>query len=650
MKKKKIKKQESYEINAWQDFIFSKKEILTAAVIVFSILVIYLSFPCKQFFFDGLMYASIVEAKEVGWKDRLGWANHLSYNYYGHAAWLLLKRIGIEKDGYAALQVMNSFFGAFTVGIFFLFLRRLVSKMWIAVVFSCTLAFSYAFWYRAVDAQVYPPSVFWLLISFVLTWSYTRQKSGLKIVILAVTAGLAVLAHQGNIFFIPMVLWGICIPHGKKLKNILIFGIISGIVIAVPYIHVLTYQEKTLIDKSTGRFAINDSTIKASFMWLRGNAGDYTPDDGEYVNAYWQPKLKHIITDFKTMVWAVWFARGNYYNYGNPSKPGQIWMFISKIIFVILGAALFLKTKIYVKYKTLFTLTLVWWISYMLFVSWFNPGNPDYWYQHWIPIFALYACSLYEFLQSENISLLLKKTALGLFLCSAVIMPTVNFFDSIYPISIVENNKDYSRALWVKKHVKENSIIIISGMVWNAGKVYIPSFANIGRISFDLIFVYNPKLKGLQILKDQIEMILSRGTNLYVLDEIFSKQAEKGLLEYKVTTEEIKEVFKPYDFKTLSVYNDGMKIMQVLPGKNSAAYQRNRGIKYYNIKDYKKAVEAFLKIPESSKTSFDYKLIGNCFMLQKDKINAMQNWKRGYAMNPNDNNLKEIIQYYEQQK
>lgn len=89
MKKKKIKKQEAYKINKWQDFIFPRKDLVIGLVIAFSILVIYLSFPCKMFYFDGLMYASVVEAKEPGWQNRLAWANHLSFNYYGYAFWQL---------------------------------------------------------------------------------------------------------------------------------------------------------------------------------------------------------------------------------------------------------------------------------------------------------------------------------------------------------------------------------------------------------------------------------------------------------------------------------------------------------------------------------------------------------------------------------
>lgn len=665
MKKKKIKKQEAYKINKWQDFIFSRKDLVIGLIIAFSILVIYLSFPCKMFYFDGLMYASVVEAKEPGWQNRLAWANHLSFNYYGHAFWQLLKYVGIKRDGYSTLQIMNSFFGAITCGIFFLFLRKLIEKIWIAAVFSYLLAFSYAFWYRSVDAQVYPPSVFWLLISFILTWSYTRQKSNLKLVILAVTTGLAVLSHQGNIFFIPMVIVGICIPLGKKLKNIFILGIVSGIVIAVPYLHVLTYQERTLIDRNTGRFAINNETIKNSFNWIRGNAGSYDPD--KYVNTYWNPpklkelsifktigqnlkdsNLKHLVTDFKTMVWAMWFAKGGYFGYGNPSDTGKVWMFISKIIFMLLGIILFIRGKIYIKYKTLFILTLTWWFSYMIFVSWFNSGNPDYWYQHWMPILALVACSIYEFLKDENVSLLLRKTILGLFLCSVVIIPPINFFDSIYPISKVENNENYLKALFVKEHVKKGGVVIISGLGWNPGKVYIPAFANVGRISFDLIFVYMPKLRGLQVLENQVEMVVSQGRNVYALDEIFSKVTERGLKQWDVSMDEIKEIFKPYDFKTLGVYRDGMKIMQVFPRKGSAVYYKNLGIKHYNTKNYNKALANFLKIPDNSKTFFEYKLIGNCFMLLNNKTNAVSNWKKAYVMNPQDTHLKEILQQYGQ--
>ncbi|HAM38738.1 MAG TPA: hypothetical protein DCP53_04995 [Elusimicrobia bacterium] len=635
--------------NMWQDFIYAKNDFIIASAIVFSLLLVYLLLPCKQFFFDGLMYASIVEAKESGWQTRLGWANHLSFNYYGHAFWWLLKQVGINKDGYSALQIMNSIFGAFTVGIFFLFLRKLISKIWITVVFSYLLAFSYAYWYRAIDAQVYPPSIFWLLISFILTWSYMRQKSRLKLIILSVTTALSVLAHQGNVFFMPMVITGICISNKNRIKDSVTFILISGIIIAIPYLHVLAYQEKTLVDRNTGEIAINKTTIKNSFTWLRGNAGDYTPDDDKYVNDYWNLKLKHLITDFKTIIGAVWFNKGNYYSYGYPSDSGLIWTSISKILFIFIAIFLFFKEKIYQKYKSLFLLAVSWWLSYMLFVSWFNPGNPDYWYQHLMPIYCLIACSLYEFLKDEQVNLLLKKSVIGVLLCSIIIIPLINFFDSIYPISRVENNVIYSRTLFIKKHVKTGGVVIISGMGHsNPQKVYIPSFANVGRISFDLIFIYNPKEKGLQYLKYQLEMLMNQGINTYVLSEIFSDYVADGLKTWNVKMSEIKEIFNPYEFKVLGTYYDGMKIMQMYPKKGSIVYQRKIAMDKYNAKRYDECLNNYLNIPEQNMTAYDYKIMGNCYIFLNDKKNALKVWGKASIMDPQDNNLKEVLQKYGQ--
>lgn len=665
MKKKKNKKEIIIKENAWQDFIFEKKEIIIAFSVSVLLLLIYLSFPCKMFYFDGLMYSSIVEAKEPGWQTRLAWANHLSFNYYGHAFWRFLKYIGIERNGYSSLQIMNSFFSSATVFMFFLFVVRLVKKIWIAVLMSLLLGFSAAFWYRASDAQVYPPSVFHLTLSFLLAWSYVRYRTTLKLLLLSVSTGIAVLAHQGNVFFVPTAAAAILISNNikrKKIKDFIIFSIIAGGIISLAYFYALTYQERILMDRN-GNLTINKITLKTALNWGKGNAGSYSPD--KYVNSYVNfPKLgelsfsksikqnlidsnlRHFAAFIRAFNTCIWYGPATCVGYGFPGK--QFWPTVSKILFVGIFLFMLIKTKVWFKYKEFLKLFAVWLITYILFVSWFAPGCEDYWYHFLIPLFSLGGCVIYEFLKDENVSLLLRKSVFGLFLCSIIIIPPVNFFDSIYPISIAENNVNYVKALFVKKYVKKGGVVIISGLSWNPGKVYIPSFADVGRISFDLIFVYNPKVQGLQILKNQVEMIASQGMNIYALDEIFYKTTEEGLKQWKVSMDEIKEIFKPYEFKTLGVYKDGTKIMQVFPKKGSAAYQRREGIKYYNVKDYRAASENFLKIPEKDKTSFDYKLIGNCYMLSNDKADAVSNWKKGYILNPSDGQLREIIQHYGQ--
>ena len=649
MKKKnrpQAKKQQIPVPGPLSDLSFPKDDLRTACIIAAVCFLVYVVFLCKMFYFDGLMYAGIVEAKDPGWENRLAWANHLSYNYYGHFFWKMFNSVGLKVNGYTALEIMNSMFSALTVGIFFLFLRKLSVKKYLAAVFSFLLAFSYAFWYRAVDAQVYPPSIFWLLVSFALIWSFTQRRSGVKLLLFSVTTGLAILAHQGNIFFIPAGMAGIISAGGgKKIKNILTFLLVTGVLVAVPYMNVLIHQEKILVDQNTGEVLINRATVKSAFVWLRGNAGSYSPD--KYVNVYWQPQIRHLWTDFKTMVWGMWFAKGSYYGYGFPSSGGKIWMLVSKLIFFPIAAFLFFREKIYGRYRPLVVISLAWFVSYMLFVSWFNPGNPDYWYQHWMPWLAVVACSVAEFLRDEGIPIALRKSVFGLFLCSVAIIPPINFFDSIYPISKVENNDNYLKALWIKSNVKPNGYIVISGIGWsNPQKVYIPAFAGLKPISFDLLFVFYPKEQGLAILRNQLQMLASQGSDVYALSEIFSKSTEDGLKQWKVSMSEIKDIFRQYELKPLGTYKGNeMTIYRVLPSKNSPAFIRSRGFDFYRAGDYRQAINALEKIPSPERSYIDYKIIGHCYLLLNDRPRAMENLSAAYSLNPQDGDLKEFFSH-----
>ncbi|MDD5687896.1 MAG: DUF2723 domain-containing protein [Elusimicrobia bacterium] len=655
-KKNKINHQFKNNVNQpvsredWTDFIFSRKELIVAFAIFISVFCVYLLTFCKMFFFDALMFASLIAEKESGWSSRLAWANHLSFNFYGNLFWKFLKFIGLQKivetappEGYSTLQVMNSLFGSLTSALFFLWLKKLTGKNWIAICFSLLLAFSNTFWWRSTDAHVYPPSVFHTFISLWLAWSYMRYPNRKKLLILACSLGLTVLMHQGNIFLIPAIAVAVLYVKKERIKNFAIFSAVTGFIIVIPYLWALTYQERILLSRD-GNLVINQKSVLASYKWLLGNA-DYIGPEGKMdlkQNGYWKMfNLKNMtIVNTKVLMNCIWFRSG----FGTPGN--QFWPIVSKIIFISLSLFFFFKVKFWKKQPHIFALFVIWMGTYILIVTNFNPGNGDYWYQHLITIFILIAYSFSEFLNDENVSLLLRKAVMGLFLCSVVVIPTVNFFDSIYPISRVENNENYLKALFIKKYVEKGGVVIISGIGWNPGKVYIPSFANVGRISFDLIFCYNPKAEGLRILKNQVETLISQGMNVYALSEIFSEVTGKGLKDWNVSMNEIKDIFKWYDFKILGTYRDGMKIMQLFPKKGSAAYYRGSGISYYNAKEYNKSLEDFLNIPESSKTAFDYKLIGNCYILTNNIQTALPFWKRALQLSPSDTELKRLIDHY----
>ncbi|OQA91985.1 MAG: hypothetical protein BWY26_00577 [Elusimicrobia bacterium ADurb.Bin231] len=637
----------SVSVDVWSDFYFQKPEILIAFSIFIIVCVVYILLPCKMFYFDGLMYAAIVEARDANWKSRLPWANHLSFNYYGHAFWRFFQWLGFKADGYRALQTMNALFSAAVVGLFYLFIRKLTEKRYVAIIFSFLLAFSYSFWYRAVDAQVYPPSVFWLCVTLILLWSFMRLPSLSKVVAISVATGLSILAHQGNIFFLPAVAYGIIYSGKAKLKNLLLFAVLSGLIVGIPYIRVLAYHERTLADPATGEIVLNKTTIKNSFNWLRGNANDYTPDDDKYVNQYWAPDPKHLLTNFKTVINAMWYT--GQYGYGSSTKTGKIMMAVSGLIFILLAIFLFIRQKTYKKQKELFIVFAIWWVSYMAFVSWFNPGNPDYWYHHWIPILALFACSFSDFMNSENYALSVRRIVAGVLMGAIAVIPAVNFKDAILPISKIENNENYMRSLWIKENVVSGGIIIISGIGWsNPQKVYIPAFSGVKPIAFDLLFVFMPKVQGLATLRNQLEILTSQGTPVYALSEIFSKETEEGLKQWNVSMDEIKEVFDRYDLKNVSDYKDGMKLNRVIPKPGGAAYFRNSALTQYNAGNFSGAIKYFTSIPTQSRYFFDYKVMGYCFLRMNNIPEAVKNWKIAASMNPGDKELAETLRHYGQ--
>ncbi|MEW6556905.1 MAG: DUF2723 domain-containing protein [Elusimicrobiota bacterium] len=661
-KSKKIKlKKKEIKISYWTDFAFSKRDLISASVIFLFVFVVYNLFLCRMFYFDALMFASEVV------REPRAWANHFNFTFYGNIFWKILKYTGLIKlvetsppEGYRTLQLMNAIFGSLTVAFVFIWITKLTDgRTGIATVFSLLLAFSYAFWWRNTDAHVYPPSVFHQFVTLWLAWSYTRYPNKTKLLLLAVSTGITVLIHQGNVFFIPAILTAVIYPNlshrspkGKLVKNLFLFITVAGLIIVIPYLWALSYQERILLTLD-GKWNINRKTLLSAFEWLLGNA-DFIRPDGTFdikLVGYWNiANLKNMtIGNIKTLMRCIIYTGGGFaygcYTFG--WKANRFWPVLFQDLFIPLNLFFFFKTKLWQKYSQLFMISVVWLGTYILCVTNFNPGNLDYWYQHLITIFLIASCGFSEFLKDEKICLLLKKTLLGLLLCSVVIVPSVNFFDSIYPISRAENNENYLRAIWIRDHVKKGGVIIISGLDYsNPQKVYIPSFAGIGRISFDLIFCYYVKEQGLQILKNQVETLASQGTTIYTLDGIFSKTTEEGLKQWNISIDEIKEIFKPYEFKTLGIYRDGMKIMQVLPKRGSAAFHRREGIKFYNLKEYNKSLEEFLGIPEKDKTTLDYKLIGNCLVLTNNPQKALNYWTKALQLNPADTDLKQLLEHY----
>src|SRR5215212_6121509 len=91
---------------------------LTPWVLSFAIALIYLLFPTRVYYWDGIVFAQAIEdASKL--TPSLVHPNHLIYNFVGYLFYKLLHSLGAEVRALVALQILNSLLSAACARIFF---------------------------------------------------------------------------------------------------------------------------------------------------------------------------------------------------------------------------------------------------------------------------------------------------------------------------------------------------------------------------------------------------------------------------------------------------------------------------------------------------------------------------------------------------
>src|SRR5918999_2352123 len=131
------------------------------------ILIIYLAFPTRVYYWDGVEFAQAIEdASRLN--PSLVHPNHLIYNFAGYIFYKLLGALGFELRAVTALQILNSLLSTACAGVLFVILFDTLRSLYLSVCLSLLFAFSATWWKFSTDANAYIPSVLFLLISFYL--------------------------------------------------------------------------------------------------------------------------------------------------------------------------------------------------------------------------------------------------------------------------------------------------------------------------------------------------------------------------------------------------------------------------------------------------------------------------------------------------
>lgn len=193
--------------------------------VVAGVLLIYLLYPTKNFYWDGIYFSSIIEdapALDVS----LLHPNHLFYNVVGYLAYQAAHLFGWQIRAVYLLEFVSSLFSAASAIVFFFILKRLLKSNYLSFVLTLLFAFSATWWKFSTDADAYIPCVFFLLIAFYLL--LPNQPPRPLLVALAHTA--AMFLHELAVLFFFIAVLGIIfqtasLERRRRILLILQYGL-----------------------------------------------------------------------------------------------------------------------------------------------------------------------------------------------------------------------------------------------------------------------------------------------------------------------------------------------------------------------------------------------------------------------------------------
>ena len=114
-------------------------------VLLIALVLIYLAFPTKNYYWDGIAFAQSIE-DAPGLNPSLLHSNHLIYNLVGYVFYRGLRALGLNIRALSALQILNGTLGAICALILFRILKRALNSVYLATTLTLLFAFSATWW------------------------------------------------------------------------------------------------------------------------------------------------------------------------------------------------------------------------------------------------------------------------------------------------------------------------------------------------------------------------------------------------------------------------------------------------------------------------------------------------------------------------
>jgi hypothetical protein len=412
------------------------------------ILLAYLLFLTKNYYWDGIFFAQVIEdAPDLN--PALLHPNHLFYNVLGYLFYRAARAVGLEVRAVEVLQVLNCFIGALAAYVLFRILLDCLKSIYLGVTLTLLFAFSQTWWKFSTDADSYIVSVLFLLISFYLVLPHRQPRPFL----LAVAHALSMFFHQLAILFFPVIIVGLLLqssskPFNQRLALLLKYGL-TAFLLTLPAFYYSFY----LI---TGSFA-----FKPFFQWIT----TFSPEHGFTFN-FWD-NLTYTLRGHSRL-----FAGGRISFLRDLKSP---FMFVLSGVILILAALFFYKLiRYFSELKTTFRSTreskggfrglrilcLIWIATYLLFLFFFIPQNTFYRLFYLPAIILLAGTFLAPYEAAKNHVHRYRVAAF------VALLAIVNLTFSAYPYAKVSATPPLALALSMNKVWPQGTIIYFAA--WNS--------------------------------------------------------------------------------------------------------------------------------------------------------------------------------------
>jgi len=391
--------------------------------------------------------------------------HHLLYNYLAAKWVVLLKVLGIGRpDSVYAVESLNSVFGAMTISLGYIFLRKIVGfNLKDAFILSFLPAASFGFWYYSTTVEVYIIPLFFLFLCFL--WFFSCKDSRTKWFLIGLFHGIAILFHQVHCLFFITVVSVIFIQNSKPFNfkrifsGITVYSFTAAIVSAFPYLFITHFilGKKTFLDKWDwftdyaqkseywNTFGIN-ALIKAAIGFGRSIIG------GHFIF----PAIGGEILS-KTILKGKWIA-DEMFLVRNMSRQQGIFLIVLTLLLFSLIAYLkiismkSLKKIISDNWKIL-TISFIWLVSYTIFFIFWEPSNLEFWIPQSLIAWLILIVILKDTIHKKDIN---SKIVLLL----PVLLFSINLFGSMRFFNNWDNDYYFRKVIPLQSTVSSGDLVI----------------------------------------------------------------------------------------------------------------------------------------------------------------------------------------------